>query len=207
MAENEQSTLFFETVKPFRWRISFTYGLTVMENVFELLYPFTIGIAINGLMSGEGWQSLIPFVVIWLLHITSATARQMYDTRLFARIYGAVAGRMIIRQQAADISTSQIAARSVMTREAIDFFEFEIPELITVIIAMFGGVAMLFYYDFWSGLIMAGLLVPITFLYLRYGHKSLRLSERLNNRHEREVKAIVDGRAQRVQYHFKALAF
>ncbi|NQZ47645.1 MAG: hypothetical protein HRT63_09000 [Erythrobacter sp.] len=206
MANEGPSTLFFETVKPFRLRISFTYGLTLMENVFELLYPFTIGLAINGLISGQGWQSLAPFIIIWLLHITSATARQMYDTRLFAKIYGAVAEKMILRQTAAGVSTSEIAARAVMIREAIDFFEFEIPQLLTALITMFGGVAMLYYYDALSGIVMSLLLGPISWLYFRFGKKSLRLSERLNNRHEKEVHAIVDARQHRVAYHFKALA-
>ena len=201
------STVFSDAVRPFYGRISFTYGLALLENVFELLYPFTIGLAINGLIAGEGWHSILPFAGIWILHITSATGRQMYDTRLFAKIYGVVAETMILRQQAHGVSTSEIAARSVMTREAIDFFEFEIPELLTALITMVGGVVMLYFYDPLSGAAMALFLVPIAWLYLRFGKKSLRLSERLNNRHEREVSAIIDGRQPRVASHFKALAY
>jgi ABC-type multidrug transport system fused ATPase/permease subunit len=200
-------TLFSDTVKPFRGRIALTYSLALFENVFELLYPFTIGLAINGLISNQGWISVLPFVGIWTLHIISATGRQMYDTRLFAKIYASVAQAMILRQQEAGVSTSEIAARSVMTREAIDFFEFEIPELLTALITLLGGVGMLYFYDFGSGLAMSVLLVPIALLYIRFGRKSLRLSERLNNRHENEVSAIIDGRKPRVAHHFKALKY
>ena len=31
------------TVRTWRWRLAVTYGLAVVENTFELLYPFAIG--------------------------------------------------------------------------------------------------------------------------------------------------------------------
>jgi hypothetical protein len=35
-----------------RWRIGLTYGVTLLENLFYLLYPWTIGLAIDGLLAG-----------------------------------------------------------------------------------------------------------------------------------------------------------
>jgi ABC transporter transmembrane region len=37
-----------------RWRIALTYGVTLLENLFYLLYPWTIGLAIDGLLAGNG---------------------------------------------------------------------------------------------------------------------------------------------------------
>ena len=195
-----------ETIKPFRLRIAFTYTVLSMETVFEVLYPFTLGIAINGLLNGDGVIAVLPFAAMWLAHIASATFRQMYDTRLFAAIYGLIAGNLILRQKGAGESDSAIAARSAMAREAFDFFEFEVPTIITAIVNLFGGVIMLFLYDWLAGLVMAVLLGPIIIIFHFYGGRSLLLSRRLNNRLEREVNVISDGRAPSVRSHFRSLA-
>ncbi|MEM6682066.1 MAG: ABC transporter six-transmembrane domain-containing protein [Pseudomonadota bacterium] len=196
----------FATVKPFRWRLAFTYAILLMETGFEVFYPFTLGLAINGLLTGDGLVSVLPFAATWLAHILSATFRQMYDTRLFARIYGLIAGNLILRQKQAGAEESAIAARSAMAREAIDFFEFEIPEVVHAIVGLLGGIALLYVYDVIAGLVMTFILGPIYLLYRLYGGRSLLLSRRLNNRLEREVTVIRDGRAQRVRSHFKSLA-
>ena len=204
MAVKDDNQTLYETARPFRLRIAFTYSLTLLENVFEILYPFAIGLAINGLIAGDGWQSVLPLAGIWFAHICTGAARQLYDTRLFARIYSEVAGQMIVRQRASGSETSEVAARTVMAREAVDFFEFEIPELATAVISLIGAVLMLFLYDLVAGGVMAALLIPISFIYLRYGKRALSLSIKLNNRHEKEVGVVEDGRRVRVSKHFRA---
>ncbi len=194
------------TLRPYRWRIVFTYALTLLENVFELLYPFAIGVAINGLIAGSGWTSLGPLGAVWAAHIATGAVRQLYDTRLFTKIYTAVAGGMVRRQRAAGASTSVAAARSAMAREAMDFLEFDLPGIMTTVIGLFGGIAMLFLYDAVSGAIMAGVILPIAALNIAYGRRALALNTRLNNRHEREVDAIRDGHRRRLYAHYRALA-
>ncbi|MEM7740858.1 MAG: ABC transporter six-transmembrane domain-containing protein [Pseudomonadota bacterium] len=206
MDGNDEPQTFLGAVKPYRLQVSATYTVMLLENVFELLYPFTIGLAINGLIAGDGIVSLLPFAGIWFFQLVTATARQVFDTRLFAKMYGDVAGRMIVRQRQAGVTTGEVAARSVMTREAVDFFEFEVPAFVTATISLIGGVAMLFLYDFVAGAAMALALVPVFVIYFLYGRRSLALSRRLNDRHEREVSAIESGRPARVFKHFKALA-
>ena len=206
MSEDTKSATFFGVVKPYRMRISITYSVMLFENIFELLYPFAIGLAINGLIAGEGIVSLSLFAAIWGLQLITATARQLYDTRLFAMIYSEVASSMILRQRDAGKATSEIAARSVMAREAVDFFEFEIPALVTALITLVGGVAMLFVYNVLAGAAMLLILLPVGLIYRKYGKRSFALTQRLNNRHEREVGAIEDGAYFRVKKHFAALA-
>lgn len=206
MNVDASSQTLLQTIKPFRLRIAFTYAVMLMETVFEVLYPFTLGLAINGLLAGDGFAAVLPFGIMWLAHICSATFRQMYDTRLFTRIYSLVAGNLIIRQRSQGGSTSAVAARSAMAREAIDFFEFEIPTVVTALVNLLGGVLMLFVYDVLAGAVMALLLAPIFFLYKTYGITSLKLSRRLNNRLEREVTIINDAAPRRVKTHFTALA-
>ena len=193
-------------VRPYRGRIALTYALTLLENVFLLLYPFAAGVAVNGLIDGEGWRSLLLFLGIWLAHIATGAGRQLYDTRLFTRIYAGIAGTMVLRQRAAGESTGGVTARAAMAREAVDFFEHEVPGALTSIIGLLGGIAMLFVYHTGAGLVMAGLLLPVLLLNLLYGRRALALSRRLNNRYEREVDAIDSRRPGRVHAHFRALS-
>ena len=206
MTQSVEQETFLGVMRPYRLQISLTYAVMFLENILELLYPFTIGLAINGLINGEGIISLAPFAGIWLFQGVTATGRQMYDTRLFARIYGEIAGSMIVRQRRAGRPTSEVAARSVMAREAADFFEFEIPAMVTGIISLIGGVGMVFVYDLIAGALMAVMLIPVSIVYFFYGKRTLSLSVRLNNRHEREVSAIDKGTLPRVKKHFRALA-
>lgn len=193
-------------MRPFRGRIGITYGLTMIETVFELLYPFAAGLAIDGLLGGEGWVSLMPLAMLWLAHIGAGAVRQLYDTRLFTRLYGTIAAAMIDRQRRAGASTSEVAARSDMARELIEFLEHEVPQAATTLVTLIGSVVMLFVYDLVAGAIMAGLLIPVIVINIVYGRRALRLTVRLNDRSECEVDAIADGRRNRVQAHFRALA-
>ena len=193
-------------IRPFRGRIGVTYGLTVIETMFELLYPFAAGLAIDGLLSGDGWVSLMPLAVLWAAHIGTGAFRQLYDTRLFTRIYGMIASAMIHRQRLGGISTSEVAARSDMARELTEFLEYEVPEAATSLVTLVGSVLMLFLYDLVAGAIMAALLVPVIGINIVYGRRALRLTVKLNDRSEREVDAIADGRRDRVRSHFRAIA-
>jgi ABC-type multidrug transport system fused ATPase/permease subunit len=152
-----------------RWRIGLTYGVTLLENLFYLLYPWTIGLAIDGLLAGNGPRSLVPQVVIWGLHIVVGVARQVYDTWVFARIHAQIATGTIARQRTAGVGTTEIAARSVMSRELVDFFEREVPTIVTASLGLVGGITMLLSYDPIVGLIPALLLVPVLTVYTAMG--------------------------------------
>ena len=186
-----------------RWRIGLTYGVTLLENLFYLLYPWTTGLAIDGLLAGDGPWSLMPLVVIWGLHIAVGAARQVYDTWVFARIHAELATGTIARQRTAGVGTAEIAARSVMSRELVDFFEREVPTIVTAGLGLVGGIAMLFWYDRMVGLIVALLLVPVLTVYTAMGRRAHRLNKHLNDETEREVDLIARGRFGPLASHFR----
>ena len=45
--------LFGRVASGHRMRLALTYGLTVIENLCDVLYPFVIGLAIDGLLAGR----------------------------------------------------------------------------------------------------------------------------------------------------------
>ena len=65
-----------ETIRPFRWRIAFTYALTVIEDLLELSYPWATGLAINGLLA-QDYRMIAPVMIAWVLHTATGCARQI----------------------------------------------------------------------------------------------------------------------------------
>ena len=186
-----------------RWRIALTYAVTLLENLFYLLYPWTIGLAIDGLLAGKGWWSLVPLVAIWGAHIVIGAGRQVYDTWVFARLHARIATATIERQRLAGIETTEIAARSVMSRELVDFFEREVPTLMTAALGLVGGIAMLFWYDRLVGLIVTVWMAPVLVVYAIMGRRAHGLNRVLNDETEREVDLIERNRFVPLASHFR----
>ena len=73
-----------------RMRLALTYGLTVIENLCDVLYPFVIGLAIDGLLAGR-WVTKVPLIGVWLFHLGVGLVRHVYDTIVFTRVYADIA--------------------------------------------------------------------------------------------------------------------
>ena len=105
-----------EAVRPFRGRISLTYGLILIEDLLELSYPWATGLAIDGLIQHD-YRFVIPIMAAWILRAAIGCFRQMYDTRLYTQVYNDIVTGTIIRQRGAGVRTSDVAARSSMSRD------------------------------------------------------------------------------------------
>ncbi|QKG71016.1 ABC transporter six-transmembrane domain-containing protein [Erythrobacter mangrovi] len=184
-----------------RLQIGLTYTALGIENIFDLIYPLLIGIAINGLLSGDH-LSLVPLAGVWLAHIAVAALRQLYDTRLFSGIYVEVASGLAKRNVEEDGDLSRTSAHIVMTQDVVDFYEFDIPSIATVSISLLGAIALMFAYDVLSGLLVLCLLVPAGVVNRWLGKRSLRLNRILNNQYERQIDVLALRRHSAIQHHF-----
>lgn len=201
----ERTALVLGRIRSSRGRIAFTYLLTLFENAFELMYPWAIGIAINGLLVGRE-EMLVPFVAIWLAHILLGGCRQLYDTRLFSSIHAAMAADIVTLQRQQGEPVSEVSARVEMTREFTEFLESEVPIILAALISLVGSVVLLVLYDIWAGLVMLALLAPVGFINAVMGRQALRANNDLNSRWENQVNVISTGRAGPVRAHFGRLA-
>lgn len=187
-----------------RKKLTLTYVLVVVEQVFELLYPFTIGIAINGLLDGESTH-IIPFVGIWAAHAAVGVFRQMYDTRVYTGIYAELASTVVAEQRARDLPPSTIVARSTLSREFVDFAETQVPAILSGVLALVGSFAMLLFYDELSAIYCAVLLVPLIAINWWYTRRSYGLNVELNNQQEREVTVLTERDHTAVRRHYGLL--
>ena len=193
-----------ETIRPFRWRIAFTYALTVIEDLLELSYPWATGLAINGLLAHD-YKMIAPVMIAWVLHTAIGCGRQMYDTRLYTTVYNTVVIDTVLRQRQAGIEPSKVAARSAMSREFVTFFEKDMPVVLNTLVSIVGSAAILFYYDLVIGAVATLLFVPVAIINRRYMRRSLMLNEGLNNQLEHEVQVIEAAQEPEVTRHFAAV--
>ena len=190
-----------ETIRPFRWRIAFTYALTVIEDLLELSYPWATGLAINGLLAHD-YRMIAPVMVAWLLHTAIGCGRQMYDTRLYTEVYNTIVIDTVLRQRRSGIAHTKVAARAAMSREFVTFFEKDMPVVLNTMVSIVGSAAILFYYDLVIGAIAALLFVPVAIINRSYMRRSLMLNEGLNNQLEHEVQVIEAAQEGAVTRHF-----
>lgn len=182
-----------------------TYIVTLAENLFELSYPSLTGLAVNGLLKHD-FTGLWLLLGVWLAHTATGVFRQSYDTRVFAEIYTDLATRTVSEQETKGFSTSQIVARSSLSREFVNFFERDIPATVNSLFGLLGALVLLFFYDAWSAGFCLMLLVPLAILNRRYSNRTLTLNKRLNNQLEREVTMLTQRRPSRVFGHYRLLA-
>ncbi|WP_216324594.1 ABC transporter six-transmembrane domain-containing protein [Deinococcus aestuarii] len=191
--------------RAYRPRILFTYALTLLENLFNLLYPFATGQAIDGLLGGS-YAGLALFGGIWLAHSVTGVVRQRFDTRTFTRLYGEVAERVVLGQARRGLPTSQIVARSALSREFVDFFERDVPLIIGALVGFVGSLGMLFGYDALTGLACLALLLPALWVSRHFARRAVTLNRGLNDELEREVDVLSRPGEGPVRDHYRRLA-
>lgn len=188
-----------------RRRIAATYTLALAELCCETSYPWAVGLAIDGLLADRP-TAMAPLVAIWLLHAGVGVTRQAYDTRLFTRLYAEAVTEMIDRQGPSGASTAVLAGRSALARELVEFFETDVPMVLTAVLGCAGSLALLAVYDARAGALALLLLVPVALLNRHYGRRAVGLNEAINNAAEEEIDIIASGRRPVVVEHFRNLA-
>ena len=192
-------------VQPHRRALAVSYGAAVVENTFELLYPFAIGLAVDGLLNGS-WGGVTVFVVLSLTHTGLGVARQWYDTRLFNRMYATFATDLVEDQRADGVATTSVVARTILADEYVDFLRSGVNAAITAAFAVVGSLVMLFFYDLLLGLVAAAVAIPVALINRRLMRRSAGIYRALNDQAEREVSLIDEGAVKDVRRHFGVIA-
>jgi hypothetical protein len=187
-----------------RWRISLTYLLCIAGAVFQLLYPYATGLAIDGALQRDV-MSLLPLAVMWGCHLAVDGFRQIYDTRTFARIFAEAATDMVSAQKQEGRTTSEVAARVNMMEEFTWFLGASLPEILIGLVSPIGALIVLFTLSPPIGLATLGLVIAaIAFngvLFQRIKSREVTL----NSLTEASVSRIEEGDPSRVREHYNAL--
>ncbi|YCH29068.1 ABC transporter six-transmembrane domain-containing protein [Erwinia sp. D4-22] len=189
----------------YRKKLLFTLLLVVAENVTYLLYPILAGASINAIMSGQTLSAMLYGLMILFIWCLGA-ARRSLDTRTFARIYAALAVSVVMTQRKNNLNHSTVAARVVLSREFVDFFELHFPMLITSLFSMIGAALMLLIIEFWAGIACLVILAFLACFLPGFARKNEALYNKLNNRLEKEVDFVTRAKTLSLKRHYSTLA-
>lgn len=184
-----------------RRRIRTCYALVACENLFELLWPFAIGLAVDGLIR-DSWAGVGVFVVLSLAHTAISFIRQRYQTRTFNGLYADVAADLVEKQRHAGVDTASVTGRIELAGEYVEFLDSDIPLAITAGFTVVGSLVMLFFYDVLVGAAAAAIALPVMLVNRRLMARSEGFFEELNDLAEVEVDVIRRGRRAESHRHF-----
>ena len=191
--------------KKYKWKISFTFLLLILENVAKVLQPLVLGIAINDLINGKN-DGLWSFCILYGIGFIIGTIRRYYDTRAYTSIYTNVASEIAEIQNEKGLEVSSIAARSALVKELIDFFEHDITQAFTSTISVIGALVMLALFDWW---IFGGCLITILIIILIYRFSTKRIYNYnigLNDELEHRINILEKREQKGIFSHFKNIA-
>ncbi|WP_339756620.1 ABC transporter six-transmembrane domain-containing protein [uncultured Winogradskyella sp.] len=191
--------------KRFKWKISITFSMLVLENIFKVLQPLVLGIAINDLINKSN-DGLWMFCLLYVAGFFIGVIRRYFDTRAYTSIYTIIASEMVAIQNQKQISVSTIAARSALIKELVDFFEHDITQAFASLISVIGALIMLALFDWW---IFGACLVTILLIFIIYtlsNKKIYNFNIGLNDELEHRV-TLLETRAQvGIVAHFRNIA-
>ncbi|MGZ0704537.1 ABC transporter six-transmembrane domain-containing protein [Pseudomonas piscis] len=186
-------------------KLSITLSLVALENALLLAYPLFAGFAVDSILRGDTTHALVYAMVVLGFWVVGA-ARRAVDTRTFTRIYADLAVPVILNQRQQQQNTSTAAARVVLAREFVDFFEKHVPIIATALVSIIGAAVMLLVIEPWIGLACLVALVLCVVLLPRFARRNQQLHERLNNRLEKEIGLVAKVGAESLQRHYRLLS-
>lgn len=188
----------------YRWPITGTLLLLVVENGLDLANPYLLGLAIDGLIAGrlDHWYLYVGAGVGML---AVAVARRRYDTRVYARIYREVGDETAGRELARGAGIAQISARVNFVRDFTDFFEIMLPMALVSAFTLIGTVAMLTLISPRLGLGALGVAALAALVFTFSRARIQTLNGGLNDEMERQVDLLGAAPPERAA-HFRSLA-
>jgi ABC-type multidrug transport system fused ATPase/permease subunit len=182
-----------------------TLSLVALENALLLAYPLFAGFAVDSIIRGDVGSAVWYAAVVLGFWVVGA-ARRALDTRTFTRIYADLAVPVILNQRLSHHSTSKAAARVVLARDFVDFFEKHVPNIATALVSVVGAAGMLLVIEPWVGLACLLALVLCVTLMPGFARRNQRLHERLNNRLEKEIGLVEKVGANTLRRHYHVLS-
>lgn len=186
-----------------RYRLIITYILFSIEMLGNLMRPFFLGVAVDGLIKGN-YDGLILLSAVHFSWLVAGTIRHRFDTRTYSAIYTSLVTKFLSRRyNKSDVS--KLSAHSTLAREFVDFLEFDLVYVIEAAYNIFGSLILLFYYDMSVVLVCLSILLPVIGLSYLYGKRMKKLNREKNDELEKQVDIIATGNTHLIKQHYDIL--
>lgn len=189
-------------LKKHKYQLLLTYTLFAIEMLGLLLRPYFLGEAVNGLIKGsyEGLMYLVGAHLVW---VVTGTIRHLYDSRTYSEIYTALVTRLMTRNRNKEVST--LSAHSTLSREFIDFLEFDLNYVIEAVYNIGGSLILLCFYDTQVVLLCMSMMIPVSIASYFYGKRMRLLNKNKNDELEKQVNILATKNTHRIHQHYNEL--
>jgi ABC-type multidrug transport system fused ATPase/permease subunit len=189
-------------VKQYKYKLLLTYSLFAVEMLGLLLRPYFLGEAVNDLIKGS-YHGLFYLAGAHLLWVITGTIRHRYDSRTYSDIYTSLVVRLMSRNRNKELS--KMSAHSTLSREFIDFLEFDLNYIIEAAYNIVGSMILLFFYDTQVVLLCLLMLIPVTITGYFYGKRMRRLNKLKNDELEQQINVLATRNSLRINEHYNKL--
>jgi ABC-type multidrug transport system fused ATPase/permease subunit len=189
-------------VKQYKYKLLLTYSLFAVEMLGLLLRPYFLGEAVNDLIKGS-YHGLFYLAGAHLLWVITGTIRHRYDSRTYSDIYTSLVVRLMSRNRNKELS--KMSAHSTLSREFIDFLEFDLNYIIEAAYNTVGSMILLFFYDTQVVLLCLLMLIPVTITSYFYGKRMRRLNKLKNDELEQQINVLATRNSLRINEHYNKL--
>ncbi len=189
-------------VKQYKYKLLLTYSLFAVEMLGLLLRPYFLGEAVNDLIKGS-YHGLFYLAGAHLLWVITGTIRHRYDSRTYSDIYTSLVVSLMSRNKNKELS--KMSAHSTLSREFIDFLEFDLNYIIEAAYNIVGSMILLFFYDTQVVLLCLLMLIPVTITSYFYGKRMRRLNKLKNDELEQQINVLATRNPLRINEHYNKL--
>lgn len=189
-------------VKQYKYKLLLTYSLFAVEMLGLLMRPYFLGEAVNDLIKGS-YHGLFYLAGAHLLWLITGTIRHRYDSRTYSDIYTSLVVRLMSRNKNKELS--KMSAHSTLSREFIDFLEFDLNYIIEAVYNIVGSMILLFFYDTQVVLLCLLMLIPVTITSYIYGKRMRRLNKFKNDELEQQINVLATRNPLRINEHYNKL--
>lgn len=189
-------------LKAFKWRVSFTWLLIIIETTFFAAMPLLIGWSIDGLLNDD-WTSFQHLIAVLAALLTVAIGRRAYDTRAYGSMRVELGKAQVARSPNERISV--LNARVLMGRELVDFLEESAPQAMTALVQVIAAIVILLSFHGTLALSTGGAAVVMLILYALFAKRFFDVNSALNEQTEAQVSAIESRDIKTIAAHFTGL--
>ena len=185
-------------------KMTLTGSLVLMENALDLFYPVIAGIALDAVLEGNlptAFMMVVAIFTFWLI----GAIRRAVDTRVYASIYKDLVSQVIVNERKQGLPASSTIVHSGLARQFVDFFEIQVPALVTAIISVGGAVVMLLFLEPLIGMLTGLALLVSMASGFRFMDRSEKIAECLHERQESEPLVVTNGSPLLIKRHFHVL--
>lgn len=188
----------------YRLKVSFTLALVVIEAGLGVLYPLTIGLAIDGLIDGS-YLGIYYLIALGIASVITGSVRRLYDSRVYAAIYEEVVVEVLEAEKEKNSGISVEVARANLLTEFVDFFEDAMPEVVGAIVSLIGILLVVATLNFQVFAACVALFSLVALVYIFSARLNFRLNAGYNDELEEQVDAIKRRDSVRLKNHFRQL--